>query len=101
VASSCTHRLPIGKHVFARVKVDGETVIRSYTPVTDVDTLGYFDLVLKIYTPLPPRFVQPCIRMHAPIRVSIAILSEPFMRSLLHDAFVSDCKERSCGAPTR
>jgi hypothetical protein len=33
-------RLPIGKHVFARAKVNGETVIRSYTPVTDVDTKG-------------------------------------------------------------
>jgi hypothetical protein len=33
-------RLPIGKHVFARAKVNGDTVIRSYTPVTDVDTKG-------------------------------------------------------------
>eukprot|EP00035_Acanthoeca_spectabilis_P007873 m.145146 g.145146 ORF g.145146 m.145146 type:complete len:315 (-) comp14114_c0_seq1:4347-5291(-) len=48
--------LPIGKHVFARAKVNGETVIRSYTPVTDDDTKGYFDLVLKIYSPAPPRF---------------------------------------------
>lgn len=30
--------------------------MRSYTPVTSDDDIGYFDLVIKVYPPLPPKF---------------------------------------------
>nr|ABP97095.1 nitrate reductase [Chlorella vulgaris] len=41
--------LPVGKHVFLYAKVDGELVMRAYTPSSSDDQLGYFELVVKIY----------------------------------------------------
>ncbi|KAG7671215.1 hypothetical protein Ndes2437B_g03830 [Nannochloris sp. 'desiccata'] len=41
--------LPVGKHVFLYAKIDGELVMRAYTPASSDDELGYFDLVIKIY----------------------------------------------------
>jgi len=48
--------LPVGKHIFVKAKINGKTVIRSYTPVSMIEAEGHFDLVLKIYFPLAPRF---------------------------------------------
>ncbi|CCI45577.1 unnamed protein product [Albugo candida] len=42
--------LPVGQHITLRYKQpDGKVVMRSYTPVTSDDTLGYVDLVVKVY----------------------------------------------------
>lgn len=42
--------LPIGKHFKLRFfDAEGNTVIRSYTPVTADDVYGYVELVIKIY----------------------------------------------------
>ncbi|KAK9825864.1 hypothetical protein WJX81_005959 [Elliptochloris bilobata] len=41
--------LPVGKHVFAYGKVNGELVMRAYTPTSSDDDMGYFDLVIKVY----------------------------------------------------
>lgn len=42
--------LPIGQHIFLSVKIDGNIVIRPYTPVSsDEEDKGYFDLVIKVY----------------------------------------------------
>jgi len=42
--------LPIGQHIFLSVKIDGNIVIRPYTPVSsDEEDNGYFDLVIKVY----------------------------------------------------
>nr|ACF22999.1 nitrate reductase [Chlorella vulgaris] len=41
--------LPVGKHVFLYAKVDGELVMRAYTPSSSDDQLGYFELVIKVY----------------------------------------------------
>lgn len=45
------HRLglPVGKHMFLYAKVNGETVMRAYTPSSSDDDLGVFDLVVKVY----------------------------------------------------
>lgn len=50
--------LPIGQHISLKfTDVEGKLVIRSYTPTTnDKDDKGYFDICVKIYSPLPPRF---------------------------------------------
>lgn len=40
--------LPIGQHVHLTAKIDGEVVIRSYTPVSSDDDHGYVDLVIKV-----------------------------------------------------
>uniref|UniRef100_A0A1B6GUP1 NADH-cytochrome b5 reductase n=4 Tax=Proconiini TaxID=565685 RepID=A0A1B6GUP1_9HEMI len=41
--------LPIGQHIFLSATIDNEPVIRSYTPVTSDDDVGYMDLVIKVY----------------------------------------------------
>ncbi|XP_063072082.1 NADH-cytochrome b5 reductase 3 [Engraulis encrasicolus] len=41
--------LPIGKHVYLSARIDGNLVVRPYTPVSSDDDLGYVDLVVKIY----------------------------------------------------
>ncbi|KAK9497728.1 hypothetical protein O3M35_004396 [Rhynocoris fuscipes] len=41
--------LPVGQHIFLSANIEGETLIRSYTPVTSDDDLGYMDLVIKVY----------------------------------------------------
>mmetsp|Transcript_26768 Transcript_26768/g.20052 ORF Transcript_26768/g.20052 Transcript_26768/m.20052 type:complete len:309 (+) Transcript_26768:10-936(+) len=49
---SPTHRLglPIGQHISLKyVDENGEEVIRSYTPTSSDDDLGYVDFVVKVY----------------------------------------------------
>ena len=41
--------LPIGQHIYLSAEINGETVIRPYTPTSSDDDKGYFDLVLKVY----------------------------------------------------
>ncbi len=42
--------LPIGKHISVMAEgSDGEEIRRPYTPTTLSDTLGHFDLVVKVY----------------------------------------------------
>lgn len=33
-------------------RVDGELVMRAYTPTSSDDELGYFDLVIKVRSPV-------------------------------------------------
>ncbi|KAM8973378.1 NADH-cytochrome b5 reductase 3 [Pelodytes ibericus] len=41
--------LPIGQHIYLSARIDGNLVVRPYTPVTSDDDKGYVDLVVKIY----------------------------------------------------
>lgn len=41
--------LPIGQHVHLIATINGELVLRAYTPVSSDDDLGYVDLVIKVY----------------------------------------------------
>jgi nitrate reductase (NAD(P)H) len=42
--------VPTGKHLYVRCSApSGEKVVRSYTPVSETDKLGEFDLVVKLY----------------------------------------------------
>lgn len=41
--------LPVGQHVHLSVQINGEPVIRSYTPVSSDDDQGFVDLVVKVY----------------------------------------------------
>ena len=42
--------LPIGQHIsFSFTDADGNTVTRSYTPVTGDEVTGYVDFVIKVY----------------------------------------------------
>ncbi|XP_050408033.2 NADH-cytochrome b5 reductase 3 isoform X1 [Patella vulgata] len=41
--------LPVGQHIYLTVRIDGQTVIRPYTPVSSDDDKGFMDLVVKIY----------------------------------------------------
>ena len=50
--------LPIGQHISLKFDdQNGKTVIRSYTPVSSDDDVGYVDFVIKIYFPnVHPKF---------------------------------------------
>jgi NAD(P)H-flavin reductase len=41
--------LPVGQHISIRAKIDGADTLRSYTPTSSDDDLGYFELVVKVY----------------------------------------------------
>ncbi|KAI9286481.1 hypothetical protein BC943DRAFT_223415 [Umbelopsis sp. AD052] len=41
--------LPIGQHISLVVDVDGRSVSRSYTPTSQFNTQGHFDLMIKSY----------------------------------------------------
>eukprot|EP00438_Fugacium_kawagutii_P012426 Skav201768 [mRNA] locus=scaffold2375:11755:14371:- [translate_table: standard] len=41
--------LPTGMHMTLKAKVDGKPVMRAYTPMTDDNTLGHVDLLVKVY----------------------------------------------------
>lgn len=41
--------LPVGQHLYLSARVDGELVVRPYTPVSSDDDKGYVDLVIKVY----------------------------------------------------
>ncbi|XP_010020091.1 PREDICTED: NADH-cytochrome b5 reductase 2, partial [Nestor notabilis] len=45
------HRLglPVGQHVYLSAKIDGNLVIRAYTPVSSDEAKGYVDLIIKVY----------------------------------------------------
>ena len=38
----------MGQHVYLSARIDGNLVIRPYTPVSSDDDLGYMDLVVKV-----------------------------------------------------
>ncbi|ORY01636.1 NAD(P)H-nitrate reductase [Basidiobolus meristosporus CBS 931.73] len=48
---SSKHRmgLPVGKHVYLKAKINGENVVRAYTPNSLDEELGHVDLVIKVY----------------------------------------------------
>lgn len=41
--------LPTGQHVFLSARVNGELVVRAYTPVSSDNDKGFMDLVVKVY----------------------------------------------------
>lgn len=41
--------LPLGQHIYLSTRINGELVVRPYTPTSSDNDKGYFDLVLKIY----------------------------------------------------
>jgi len=43
--------LPTGKHIFLSADIDGETVLRRYTPISSDADLGVVKFVLKAYRP--------------------------------------------------
>lgn len=40
--------LPIGQHIYLSARINGDMVVRPYTPTTSDDEKGYFDLVIKV-----------------------------------------------------
>jgi nitrate reductase (NAD(P)H) len=51
--------LPTGMHMFLKANWKGQTVMRPYTPMTDDNTLGHVDLLVKVYfANTHPRFPE-------------------------------------------
>ena len=42
--------LPIGQHITLSAVINGELVVRSYTPISSDDDIGYVDLIVKVIT---------------------------------------------------
>lgn len=40
--------LPVGQHINLSAKLGDELIVRSYTPTTSDDDLGYMDLIVKV-----------------------------------------------------
>ncbi|KAL0625473.1 NADH-cytochrome b5 reductase 3 [Plecturocebus cupreus] len=40
--------LPVGQHIYLSARIDGNLVIRPYTPVSSDDDKGFVDLVIKV-----------------------------------------------------
>ncbi len=41
--------LPVGRHISVMAHIDGNKVMRPYTPVSRPDEKGHFDLLIKVY----------------------------------------------------
>ncbi|XP_053647101.1 NADH-cytochrome b5 reductase 3 isoform X2 [Cherax quadricarinatus] len=41
--------LPVGQHIYLSARVEGQLIVRPYTPVSSDEDKGYMDLVVKIY----------------------------------------------------
>ncbi|GAB1607974.1 NADH-cytochrome b5 reductase 3-like isoform X2 [Argonauta hians] len=41
--------LPVGQHIYLSARINGELVVRPYTPTSSDDDKGYMDLVIKVY----------------------------------------------------
>lgn len=41
--------LPIGQHIYLSARVDGQLVVRPYTPTSSDEDKGHMDLVVKVY----------------------------------------------------
>lgn len=52
--------LPTGQHISFRAKnTEGGDIVRSYTPITSNDELGYVEFVIKVYFPnVHPKFPE-------------------------------------------
>ena len=40
--------LPIGQNIQIRANIDGEEIIRAYTPISGYNTMGVMDVVIKV-----------------------------------------------------
>jgi cytochrome-b5 reductase len=40
--------LPIGQHIYLSARVDGQLVVRPYTPTSSDEDKGHMDLVIKV-----------------------------------------------------
>jgi len=41
--------LPVGQHIYISARINGELIVRPYTPVSSDETKGYVELVIKVY----------------------------------------------------
>lgn len=41
--------LPVGKHILLSATINGKFCMRAYTPISNDDDVGYFELVIKVY----------------------------------------------------
>lgn len=64
--------LPLGRHISLRASVDGNEVRRPYTPISTLDTVGYFELLVKVY-PSPHGLMSRHLDSLRPGRDSIEV----------------------------
>ncbi len=55
------HRLglPVGQHIYLSARINGQLIVRPYTPTSSDDELGHVDLVIKVYFKnVHPKFLE-------------------------------------------
>ena len=59
--------LPVGQHIILKAAAaDGSDILKPYTPVTDDDTRGYVDFVIKAPAPGTLAAAAYCLPFYAP-----------------------------------
>jgi len=64
--------LPIGQHISISAEINGKLITRSYTPISNDDDRGRFDLIIKVILlvyfpyPTPQRVSRPMKRVTSP-----------------------------------
>ncbi|TGZ74111.1 hypothetical protein CRM22_001111 [Opisthorchis felineus] len=68
---STEHRpgIPVGKHVYFVARIEGQTVVRPYTPVSLDTQKGYMDFVIKIIRDSATSMVRKLYLPEQPLRV--------------------------------
>lgn len=68
--------LPVGKHIGLRAVINGEKVMRQYTPVSDGEAKGHVELLVKVRR---ERSRMPLDWTRAPLSLSAHLLVSPFL----------------------
>jgi len=71
--------LPVGQHFFIYGKVDGELVVRAYTPITADNVQGYVDLLIKVSSSPHPFPTLP----------ALSFISTPLPDSCFHQTMLA------------
>ena len=64
--------LPLGRHISLRAPIGGNEVRRPYTPISTLDTRGYFELLVKVY-PSPHGMMSRHLDSLVPGRDSVEV----------------------------
>lgn len=63
--------LPIGQHIYLSARIDGQLVVRPYTPVSSDEDKGFMDLVVKVCGLIIIITIIIIIIMHHSVCVSV------------------------------
>ena len=80
--------LPVGQHIILKAAAaDGSDILKPYTPVTDDDTRGYVDFVIKVKRHCLAcscrSALQPVLQKHEPAWLAVVLPSACSAKAVL------------------